>query len=72
MYQTLSYKAKQFLWLVLKVFIVILSMVFIYQKVSEIPKTQLEQISIFWTKKDIFWYKNTFFILILSLFNWFF
>ena len=70
MYNSLSYKTKQFFWLLIKLSIVVGCGYFIYQKLVE--NNQL-QFSDFWgnlTKNNVFSLKNSIFLFIFTLFNW--
>ena len=71
MYNSLSYKSKQFFWLIIKLSIVIGCGYFIYTKL--IDNEQLK-FAVFYKKlieNDIFSIKNIFFLSVFTLLNWF-
>lgn len=66
MLSALSYKSKQFFFVLIKISIVLIAFYFIYQKL--INNTDFID---FLTQKNTFSFKNTLFLLLLSGFNWY-
>lgn len=71
MQKATSYKSKQFLALVIKLFIVIGCGYFIYHKIFENQQQGFTYFASILMKNDIFLLKNTLFLLIFTVFNWF-
>ena len=69
---SISYKSKQFLWLVFKLLIVILCTYFIYDVLAKNKELKIDTFYSFLKDFNIFSTKNMFFLLIFSSFNWFF
>ena len=67
-----SYKSKQFLALVVKLFIVIACGYFIYDKIFTNQQQSFSDFLSILTKNDVFSLKNLIFLLIFSFLNWFF
>lgn len=67
---SLSYKSKQFLWLVLKLAIVISCGYFIYDKLIHNENIEFDNFWSYLINFDVFSLKNIFFLMILTLFNW--
>lgn len=72
MLMTLPYKTKQFFVLLIKLSIVVGAFYFIYHKLAKNDELAFHDFINFLHKSDLFLLKNVFFLLILSLFNWFF
>jgi hypothetical protein len=72
MYRALPYKTKQFFFVLLKFSIVVGAFYFIYNKLTTNNQLDFQVFSEFLTKNQVFSLKNIFFLLILSIFNWFF
>lgn len=72
MFFSLSYKAKQFFFVLIKLSIVVGAFYFIYQKLANNTDLSFNDFYQFLTKNDDFLFKNVFFLLILTIFNWFF
>lgn len=66
----MSYKSKQFLWLVLKLLIVIVCGYFIYERIANKQKIDFNNFFSILIDFDIFSLKNSIFLLIFTLFNW--
>ena len=71
MYNSLSYKTKQFLLLVIKLSIVIGCCYFIYTKLVENEQIRFIDFYQNLTENNIFTLKNTFFLLFFTFLNWF-
>lgn len=69
---SISYKSKQFLWLVLKLAIVIGCCYFIYDKIAYNRDIDFDRFWSFLINFDVFSTKNLLFLLIFTSFNWFF
>lgn len=69
---TLSYKSKQFLWLVLKLIIVIACCYFIYNKIVYNDTIHFSDFYTILIDSEIFSIRNTLFLIAFSLMNWFF
>lgn len=72
MYNSLSYKTKQFFWLLIKLSIVIGCGYFIYTKLIENEQLNFSNFYENLIKNDVFSLKNVTFLLIFTIFNWFF
>jgi len=68
----LSYKTKQFFFVLIKLSIVIGAFYFIYNKLTKNPDLNFNDFVEFLTKNDTFSLKNVLFLLFLTIFNWFF
>ena len=71
MYNSLSYKTKQFFWLMIKLSIVIGCTYFIYKRLTENNELSF---SVFYSKlmkNDVLLVKNLVILLLFTLFNWF-
>jgi len=66
----MSYKSKQFLWLVLKLLIVIVCTYFIYEKIVYNQKISFNDFYSILVGFDVFYLKNIAFLFIFTLFNW--
>ncbi|MFY0630586.1 MAG: flippase-like domain-containing protein [Flavobacteriaceae bacterium] len=67
-----SYKSNQFLWLVFKLFIVIVCGYYIFLTISSNQHLDFSDFWSFLTKFDVFSTKNIVFLFIFTIFNWFF
>jgi uncharacterized membrane protein YbhN (UPF0104 family) len=72
MHYQLSYKTKQFFFVLIKISIVLFAFYFIYSKLTNNNALHISEFIDFSTKNNVFSSKNIFFLLILSFFNWFF
>lgn len=72
MLHSISYKSKQFLWLVLKLAIVIGCCYFIYDKIAYNRDIDFDRFWSFLINFNVFSAKNILFLLIFTSFNWFF
>ncbi len=72
MNNTLPYKTKQFLIVLLKLSIVVAAFYFIYHKLANNPELQFHEFLDILHEKDVFSVKTGVFLLLLTLFNWFF
>ena len=72
MYRALPYKTKQFFFVLIKLSIVIGAFYFIYNKVTSNPELQFHDFLTFLNENKVFSLKNIAFLIILSVFNWFF
>lgn len=72
MYKALPYKAKQFFFVLLKLSIVVGAFYFIYNKLTTNNKLDFQIFGEFLAENNVFSLKNVLFLLILSIFNWFF
>ncbi|WP_179343457.1 lysylphosphatidylglycerol synthase domain-containing protein [Winogradskyella ursingii] len=72
MFYNVHYKTKQFFFVLIKLSIVVGAFYFIYAKIVENENLQLNTFLDFLRKKEIFSTKNIIFLIILSIFNWFF
>ena len=70
MYNLLSYKSKQFFWLIIKLSIVIGCIYFIWQKLTTNKEFHFFEFYENLTKNDVFSLKNSILLLFLTLFNW--
>lgn len=66
-----SYKSKQFLALVVKLFIVIGCGYFMYAKIFKNEQQSISDFLSILVKNDTFLFKNVLFLLIFTFFNWF-
>jgi len=71
MFFSLSYKAKQFFFVLIKLSIVAGAFYFIYTKLVNNSDLSFNDFIQFLTKNDVFSTKNIFFLLFLTIFNWF-
>ncbi|WP_347173705.1 lysylphosphatidylglycerol synthase domain-containing protein [Polaribacter uvawellassae] len=71
MFKSVSYKSKQFLALVVKLFIVIGCGYYIYDKIFTNQQQSISNFLSILTKNDVFSLKNALFLLIFTFFNWF-
>ncbi|QTE22047.1 hypothetical protein [Polaribacter cellanae] len=71
MYNSLSYKSKQFFWLIIKLSIVIGCGYFIQQRLTSNNKLQFSAFYQNLIKNDIFSIKNSIFLFIFTFLNWF-
>lgn len=67
---SISYKSKQFLWLVLKLTIVIGCCYYIYDKIAHNKKIEFDQFWNFLMNFNLFSAKNILFLFIFTFFNW--
>ncbi len=72
MHYDVPYKTKQFFFVLIKLSIVVGAFYFIYSKLSENENLQLNEFIAFLKENETFSPKNIIFLLILTLFNWFF
>ncbi|WP_299521067.1 lysylphosphatidylglycerol synthase domain-containing protein [Winogradskyella sp.] len=72
MLYSVPYKTKQFLFVLIKLSIVVGAFYFIYSKLAENEDLQFSEFLAFLKENDTFSTKNVFFLIILSIFNWFF
>ncbi|MDU8885084.1 hypothetical protein RXV94_02850 [Yeosuana sp. MJ-SS3] len=72
MFFSLSYKSKQFFFVIIKLSIVVGACYFIYKKLADNPDLRFNDFYQFLTENDVFSLKNIFFLLFLTIFNWFF
>ncbi|MDT0558964.1 lysylphosphatidylglycerol synthase domain-containing protein [Ichthyenterobacterium sp. W332] len=72
MLYALPYKTKQFFFVLIKLSIVVGAFYFIYTKVAENKDLEFSVFIGFLTKNKVFSLKNMLFLVILSIFNWFF
>nr|WP_231850278.1 lysylphosphatidylglycerol synthase domain-containing protein [Winogradskyella sp. PG-2] len=68
----MTYKTKQFFFVLIKLSIVVGAFYFIYSKLSENENLQFSEFITFLKENDTFSYKNIVFLLFLSIFNWLF
>ena len=68
----LSYKTKQFFFVLIKLSIVAGTFYFIYQKLTQNEHLSFSDFSYFLEKNKVFSLKNILFLLFLTVFNWFF
>ena len=71
MLNSISYKSKQFLWLVFKLLIVILCGYFIYDVLTKNEELKIDTFYSFLLGFNVFSIKNILFLLIFTFFNWF-
>ena len=72
MYQSLSYKTKQFFFVLIKLSIVIGAIYFIYDKITSNPDLEFSEFWSILAINKVFSVKNVVFLIILSSFNWYF
>lgn len=72
MLYNVPYKTKQFFFVLIKLSIVVGAFYFIYRKLAENENLQFNEFLAFLKENDTFSAKNISFLLILSVFNWFF
>ena len=72
MHYDVPYKTKQFFFVLIKLSIVIGAFYFIFNKVTSNPEVLFYDFLAFLNKNRVFSLKNITFLIILSLFNWFF
>lgn len=72
MINQLSYKTKQFFFVLIKISIVVIAFYFIYQKITQNSSFEFDHFWSFLIKNELFSLKNIVFLIILSVFNWFF
>ncbi len=72
MYSSVPYKTKQFFFVLIKLSIVVGAFYFIYSKLVENENLQFSEFWSFLKKNNAFSTKNIVFLIILSVFNWFF
>ena len=72
MYNSLSYKTKQFFWLIIKLSIVIGCGYFIYHKLIENEHLHFSAFYLNLTKNDVFSTQNTCVLVLFTIFNWLF
>ena len=72
MHLNVPYKTKQFLFVLIKLSIVVGAFYFIYTKLAENEDLQFSDFLTFLGENDTFSTKNILFLVILSVFNWFF
>lgn len=71
MHNALSYKTKQFFFVLIKLSIVVGAFYFIYNKLVNNGKLDFSEFATYLTKNNIFSTKNVLLLLFLSFFNWF-
>ena len=71
MYYSLSYKSKQFFWLLIKLSIVIGCGYFIYTKLAENEQISFDELYQNMIKNNLFSTKNIAFLTIFTFLNWF-
>ena len=69
---TQLYKTKQFFFVLLKISLVVASFFFIYKKLVKNSELDFSEFVEVLDKTDAFWLKSLVFLIILSVFNWFF
>ncbi|WAC01333.1 lysylphosphatidylglycerol synthase domain-containing protein [Lacinutrix neustonica] len=72
MYNTVSYKTKQFFFVLIKLSIVVAAFYFMYNKLVNNGTLDFAEFINILNKKNVFSVENIFFLIFLSLFNWFF
>lgn len=72
MFLSLSYKAKQFFFVLIKLSIVVGAFYFIYKKLANNSDLSFNDFYPFLIENDVFSFKNVLFLLFLTIFNWFF
>ena len=70
--RTQLYKTKQFFFVLLKISLVVVSFFYIYKKLVQNSKLDFHDFVDILNKTDTFWLKTVIFLIILSVFNWFF
>lgn len=71
MYNSLSYKSKQFFWLFIKLSIVFGCAYFIYFKLKNNKQLKITDLQLKITQNNLFLVKNCLFLSLFSFFNWF-
>ena len=69
MFYSLSYKAKQFFFVLIKLSIVVGAFYFIYTKLAKNPELSFNDFAGFLIENDVFSTKNILFLLFLSVLN---
>ena len=72
MIQQLPYKTKQFFFVLIKISIVVIAFYFIYKKLTQNNDLDFNTFNQIITKKRVLSLKTISFLLVLSIFNWFF
>ena len=72
MYYRLSYKTKQFFFVLIKLSIVVGASYYIYNRLTNNAELDFRIFIDFLAKNDVFSSKNILFVLLLTIFNWFF
>lgn len=72
MYNSLTYKTKQFFWLILKIAIVFGCVYFIYSKLFKNESIVFSDFERILKENNVFSIKNIIFLLLFTFFNWFF
>lgn len=72
MYNAVSYKTKQFFFVLIKLSIVVVAFYFIYHKLANNGRLDFSDFIQFLNENRIFSIKNSLFLLVLTLINWFF
>jgi hypothetical protein len=72
MLNTLPHKTKQFFFVLIKISIVVAAFYFIYQKLTQNAELNFNHFLDISFKNSVFSFKNITFLVILSVFNWFF
>ena len=72
MHRTLSYKTKQFFFVLIKLSIILGAFYFIYHRLTNNDQLDFSVFVDFLEKKDLFSSKHVLFVLLLTTFNWFF
>ena len=72
MYYALPYKTKQFFFVLIKLAIVVGASYYIYERLTNNKELDFRVFVGFLSKNDVFTLKNVFFVLFLTVFNWFF
>jgi len=72
MHYNVPYKTKQFLFVLMKLSIVVGAFYFIYSKLVDNDNLQFSEFLVFLRQNHIFSIKNLLFLVLLSCFNWFF
>jgi len=72
MFYALPYKTKQFFFVLIKLAIVVGASYYIYNRLANNDELDFRVFIDFLSKNDVFTSKNVFFVLFLTVFNWFF
>ncbi|WP_299366220.1 lysylphosphatidylglycerol synthase domain-containing protein [Winogradskyella sp.] len=72
MLYSVPYKTKQFLFVLIKLSIVVGAFYFIYEKLTENENLEFSEFLAFLNENDTFSTKNALFLIVLSVLNWFF
>ena len=72
MYSALPYKTKQFFFVLIKLAIVVGASYYIYNRLTNNNELDFSLFVDFLSKNNVFTPKNIFFVLFLTIFNWFF